>query len=146
MEIIFYNTSSENNRIGKTLSNEHTLTGSFKTEIDIQNPVIQVNTNLLNFNYCFIPDLNRYYFINKIEITRTNLFTVFLHIDVLETYKEEIKALHVVVTNSSGGNPYYDGYIDGVDVRTEYQTKQFENNFDEDGQIVLVALYGGERA
>ena len=142
MEIIFYNTASESNRIGKTLTNGHTLSGSFKTEIDIQNPIIQVNTNLLNFNYCYIPDLNRYYFINKIEITRTNLFTVYLHIDVLETYKDEIKALHVVVTNSSGGNPYYDGYISGVDVRTEYQTKQFENNFDEDGQIVMIALYG----
>lgn len=145
MDILFYNTSSESNRIGKTLVNETTLTGSFKTEIDIQNPIIQVNTNLLNFNYCYIPDLNRYYFINKIEITRTNLFTIFLHIDVLETYKEEIKGLNVIVNSSSGGNPYYDGYISGVDVRTEYETKQFENNFDENGQIVLVALYGAER-
>lgn len=145
MDILFYNTSSESNRIGKTLVNETTLTGSFKTEIDIQNPIIQVNTNLLNFNYCYIPDLNRYYFINKIEITRTNLFTIFLHIDVLETYKDEIKGLNVIVNSSSGGNPYYDGYISGVDVRTEYETKQFENNFDENGQIVLVALYGAER-
>lgn len=142
MEILFYNTSSESNRIGKTLENEKTLTGSFKTEVDIQNPVIEVNTNLLNYNYCYIPDLNRFYFINKIEITRANFFTVYLHIDVLETYKDEIKQLHVVVTNSSNGNPYYDGYISGVDVRTEYQTKQFENNFDENGQIVMIALYG----
>lgn len=145
MNILFYNTSSENNRIGKTLENETTLTGSFKTEIDVQDPVLEVNTNLMNFNYCYIPDLNRYYFINKIEITRTNFFTVYLHIDVLETYKDEIKALKVVVSNSSGGNPYYDGYISGVDVRTEYETKQFENNFDENGQLILVALYGGER-
>lgn len=142
MDIIFYNTSSENNRIGKTLENATTLSGSFKTEVDVQDIILQVNTNLMNFNYCYIPDLNRYYFINKIEITRTGLYTVYLHIDVLETYKDEIKALRVVVSNSSGGNPYYDGYISGVDVRTEYETKQFENNFDEQGQIVLVALYG----
>lgn len=146
MEIKFFNTSSESNRIGKTLENETTLTGNFKTEIDIQDPVIQVTTNLLNFNYCYIPDLNRYYFIKKIEITRTNLYTIYLHIDVLETYKDEIKQLNVIVSNSSEANPYYNGYIDGVDVRTEYETKQFQNNFDEDGQIVLVALYGGERA
>lgn len=145
MDILFYNTSSETNRIGKTLENETTLSGSFKTEIDIQDPILQVNTDLLNFNYCYIPELNRYYFIRKIEITRTNLYTIYLHIDVLETYKEAIKKLHVVVSNSSGGNPYYDGYISGVDVRTEYETKQFENNFDENGQIVLVALYSSER-
>lgn len=146
MEIRFYNTSSETNRMGKTLENETTLTGNFKGEIDIQNPVLQVSTNLLNFNYCYIPDINRYYFINKIEITRTNLYTVYLHIDVLETYKNQIKQLNVIVSNSSNGNPYYNGYINGVDVRTEYETKQFENNFEENGEIVLVAVFGSERA
>lgn len=145
MQIKFFRTSSENNRIGKTLENETVLDGKFKTEIDVQNPVIQVNADLMNFNYCYIPDLNRYYFISKIEITRTNFYTIYMHIDVLETYKDEILQLNVVVSNSANGNPYYNGYISGVDVRTEYQTKQFENNFDENGQIVLVALYGAER-
>lgn len=144
MEIKFFNTSSENNRVGKVLENETSLTGNFKKEVDLQKPVITVSTDLLNFNYCFIPLLNRYYFIDKIEITRTNLFTAYLHIDVLETYKEEIKKLNVIVSNSSG-NPYYSGYINGVDVRTEYETQFFENNFEEDGQIILVALYGAER-
>lgn len=144
MDIIFYNTSSESNRIGKTLENATTLTGKFKNEIDLQNPVLQVTTDLLNFNYCYMPDFNRYYFIDKIEVTRTNLYTVNLHIDVLETYAEAIKKLNVVVSNSSESNPYYDGYINGVDVRTEYETKMFENNFEENGEIVLVALYGAE--
>lgn len=145
MEIRFYNTSSENNRIGKTLLNEKILQGTFKNAIDLSNPVIVVNTDLLNFNYCYIPELNRYYFINKIEITRTNLYTVSLHIDVLETYKEDIKKLQCIVSNSTG-NPYFNGYVNGVDVRTDYTTKFFENNFEENGEIILVALYGQERA
>lgn len=144
MQIEFYNTSSEVNRIGKTLENKTTLSGSFKGEVDLRNPVMTVNTNLLNFNYCYIPDLNRYYFIDKIEITRSNLFTINLHIDVLETYKEAIKKLNVIVSQSKN-NPYYNGFVKGVDVRTDYETKMFANNFDEDGQIILLALYGAER-
>lgn len=145
MEIRFYNTASENNRIGKTLEDEKILQGSFKGEVDLQNPVLTVQTDLLNYNYCYMPDFNRYYFIDKIEITRMNYYTIFLKIDVLETYKNAIKKLKVVVSNSSEANPYYNGYINGVDVRTDYETKMFENNFDENGQIVLVALYGAER-
>lgn len=142
MQIKFFNTSSENNRIGKTLENETTLTGNFKGEVDLQNPVLTVTTDLLNFNYCYMPDFGRYYFIDKIEITRVGLYTIYLKIDVLETYKDAIKQLRVIVSNSAGANPYYNGYIDGVDVRTEYETKMFENNFNENGEIVLVALYG----
>lgn len=142
MQIKFFNTSSENNRIGKTLEDETTLTGSFKGEVDLQNPVLTVTTDLLNFNYCYMPDFGRYYFIDKIEITRVGLYTIFLKIDVLETYKNAIKQLKVIVSNSAGANPYYNGYINGVDVRTEYETKMFENNFNEKGEIVLVALYG----
>ncbi len=144
MQIEFYNTNSEVNRIGKTLTNKTVLTGNFKGEVDLRNPVMTVTTNLLNFNYCYIPDLNRYYFIDKIEITRSNLYTIMLHIDVLETYKNAIKKLNVIVSQSSN-NPYYNGYVKGVDVRTEYETKMFTNNFDEDGQIILLALYGKER-
>lgn len=144
MQIKFYNTTSEINRIGKTLTNETVLTGTFKGEVDLRNPTLTVNTNLLNFNYCYIPDINRYYFIDKIEITRSNLYTISLHIDVLETYKTAIKKLNVIVSQSSN-NPYYNGYVKGVDVRTEYETKMFTNNFDEDGEIVLLALYGAER-
>ena len=145
MEIRFYNTASENNRMGKTLEDEKILSGNFKGEVDLQNPTLTVQTDLLNYNYCYMPDFGRYYFIQKIEITRMGLYTVFLKIDVLETYKEAIKKLKVIVSNSAGANPYYDGYINGVDVRTEYETKMFENNFEENGEIVLVALYGKER-
>lgn len=145
MEIKFFNTASENNRIGKVLENETTLTGNFKSEVDFMNPVVTVSANMINFNYCYIPLLHRYYFVDKIEVTRNNFYTLYLHIDVLETYKEDIKNLNVIVSHSNNGNPYYNGYVSGVDSRTDYETKFFENNFEENGEIILVALYGAER-
>lgn len=144
MNIYFYKTSSESNRLEKVLENATILTGSLKSNFDLINPVTQVTTNILDFNYCYIPFLKRYYFIDKIEIARTNLYTLYLKLDVLQTYKEQIKELKVVLSGSQS-NPYYRNYIDGVDVRTDYETQMFENNFEENGEIILVALYGAER-
>lgn len=144
MNIYFYKTSSESNRLEKVLGNATILTGSLKSNFDLINPVTQVTTNILDFNYCYIPFLKRYYFIDKIEIARTNLYTLYLKLDVLQTYKEQIKELKVVLSGSQS-NPYYRNYIDGVDVRTDYETLMFENNFEENGEIILVALYGAER-
>lgn len=144
MLIKFFKTASEQNRIGKTLTNELTISGHFKKEVDIMNPVIAVTTDLTGYNYCYIPELNRYYFIEKIEITRTNLYTLYLHIDVLESYKTQIKALTVIIGQSQS-NPYYESYINGADVRQDIELKEFENNFNENGEVVLIAIYGGER-
>ena len=144
MNIYFYSTKSENNRLEKVLENETLLSGTMKNAIDLINPVLQVCTNLMQFNYCYIPSLSRYYFIDKVEITRTHLYTLYLKIDVLQTYQEQIKNLKVVLS-ASKSNPYYKNYIDSVDVRTDFTTHQFENNFEENGEVILVALYGAER-
>lgn len=149
MEIKFYTTKSEFNRLEKTLENEITLEGNFKNEVDIMAPIICVkNTSIAGSNYVHIPDLGRYYFINKIEITRTQLLTVFLSLDVLMSYKEEIKKLEVIL-RSSKSNPYYSGFISGYDVRTDKENYFFpENNFNTEGAIILVGLYGerGQRS
>ena len=144
MNIYFYSTKSENNRLEKVLENETLLSGTMKNSIDLINPVLQVCNNLMQFNYCYIPSLSRYYFIDKVEITRTHLYTLYLKIDVLQTYKEQIKNLKVVLS-ASKSNPYYKNYIDSVDVRTDFTTHQFENNFEENGEVILIALYGAER-
>ena len=112
-------------------------------------PIICVkNTSIAGANYVHIPDLGRYYFIDKIEITRTQLLTIFLSLDVLMSYKEQIKKLEVIV-RSSKSNPYYSGFISGYDVRTDKENYFFpENNFNTEGAIILVGLYGerGQRS
>ena len=142
MEIWFYTTKSENNRLEKTLENELTIEGHFTGEVDIMQPTLAVqNPAIASSNYCYIPNLNRYYFIDKVEITRTQIFTVYLSLDVLMSYKDAIKDLTVIVSNAKG-NPYYSGYIDSYDVRTDISNLFFENNFNEEGNIILVGLYG----
>lgn len=141
MKIIFYNTTSEKNRIEKVLTDEKIIEGNFKNSVSVLYPVITLNTENFNYNYCYIQQLNRYYFIDAIEITRTNLYTINLKIDVLQSYKNDIKNLSVVISQSNK-NPYYNGYIKGVDSRTNIIRKNFENNFNESGTNILLALNG----
>lgn len=145
MEITFYKNMSESNRIGKTLNSPLVVEGNFRGEVNVIDPSITVSTNKLNldeYNYCYIPTLGRYYFIVAEYIPRTSAITLELHIDVLETYKDDILRHSLEVVESDNSNPYYSGYSVGVDVRKEIEKKEFNTPFSENGEFVLIAING----
>lgn len=77
MTIIFYKTVSNENQIQKTLTDSKTYTGTFKNDLDLLNPKIIISDtsySILGFNYCFIQELNRYYFVKNITILSNNRF------------------------------------------------------------------------
>lgn len=145
MKLYLYRTSSEPNRLEKVLEDELKITGNFRDEFNMIDPVITLtNPDSCRYNYAYMPEIERYYFIESCDAERTGLWCMKLHLDVLMTYKDAIKELQVVAS-SSQSNPYYNGYISGYDVRTDSETQFFENNFNENGEFVLVALYGKDR-
>lgn len=92
MQITFYNNNSEREKVGKTLINVRELNGELKDNCDVVEPILLVSgDNLSQYNYLYIPSFNRYYFITKIKVIRNNLWEVYTHCDVLESYKNEIK-------------------------------------------------------
>lgn len=143
MEIYFYSCSSEKERLVKSLENETMFEGNFRNEVNVISPVLQIATDSMDLytvlNYAYIPDLNRYYFIDRVESFRTGVITVYLSIDVLYTYADAIKELQAIVTNDTN-NPYYSGNVQGHDTRKTYERKTLENNFNESGVYVLCAV------
>lgn len=94
MTITFYKTVSNENQIQKVLTDSKTYTGTFKTDLDILNPEIiisDISYSILDFNYCFIQELNRYYFVKNITILSNNRFLIDCKIDVLKTYSTELQ-------------------------------------------------------
>lgn len=87
--------TSENNKIGKDFitTDDITLTGTFKTSVDVINPVIQIqtDTNLSPYNYVEIETLGRKYFMTP-TVDNNKLWTLTCHVDVLDTYEDGIKA------------------------------------------------------
>ena len=140
MDITLYQNISENNRVGKTLINAQTFTGNLRQSTSIINPVIMLNAdNPTAYNYAYIPAFNRYYFINKIEAYRTGLFILTMSVDVLETYKTEIKGMLAIIDkNETVGNNYFNDGSFVLDSRAYNQIINFSNGFNDNGKFILI--------
>ena len=90
MQIVFYKCNSEKNCLNKVLENEITLDGAIRGESNVISPQIMVQMNPIEYDYVYIPEWRRYYFITDIVCYRSNAFVVKLSIDVLMSYKTEI--------------------------------------------------------
>ena len=95
MQLYLYRTNDLNNVVDKTLTNEAILNINLKRDTDILRPKIPLAKSgfidLKTFNYAYIPDLNRYYFINVVESINNNVDVLYLEVDVLMSYSAEIK-------------------------------------------------------
>ena len=141
MNITFYKNSSEKEKIGKSLSSGLTLSGNLRDECSITSPSILVEaTSLVDYNYCYIPEFKRYYFISDIISVRNNLWRVSLKCDVLESFKSDILNSSCIVNkqqNQSYSNNIDDGsYINRVDNFIEIAN--YQNGFNADGEFILL--------
>lgn len=94
MNVTFYNLTDDRYKLNKTLSNGYTLQNVFfkKNSISEINPyLILKNVSLSTYNYCYISDLNKYYFIDSITVDNAFNVKVELKLDVLMTYKTIIE-------------------------------------------------------
>ena len=145
MTIIFYKTLSKPNEINKVLQNSFTITGSFKSDTDIIKPIIKVlNTtdfNIFDYNYCYISELKRYYFIEDITILADKLFFISLSLDVLYTYKNAI--LLSVGNISRYSKNVQSSKKDTIEDYIENEILLI-NPFSENGTMIMTALNGQE--
>ena len=95
LTLVCYENKAENNRLDKEnyLTVKLTMTGTLRSECDVLNPVIEftyTGTQIPSFNYVGIDYFRRYYFVDKMDIVRTGLYRLYLSVDELYTYKDEI--------------------------------------------------------
>jgi hypothetical protein len=145
MEIILYNNKSPKNKIGKTLTNPNTITGSLRGETSISNFQMLLNIVDLNpYNYMYIADFGKYYFITNIISVRTGLWLVTASIDVLESYKSEILSLDVILstTESTGSKQYKMGSCWDVLVKDKTDIISFSDGLLTTGEFILITAGG----
>lgn len=115
-DLKLYSTENKINDINKTLSNETTLTGVWREETSILNPVFKISniTNIFNFNYAYIPIFNRYYFITDIQ-PQGIYYIITLKVDVLESWKTDILKDYQSITRqeTAFNNFYIDSELPG---------------------------------
>lgn len=92
--IVLQRNTSEKNKVDKTLTAITTMTGTLKNETSIIDPVIFFEaslSDLKNCNYCTISEFGRSYFVNNIRSVRNGLIELTCHVDVISTYKTQIR-------------------------------------------------------
>lgn len=102
MKIELYKSESDAKTINKVLKNKIELEGTFREETSLISPqiLIQSDPKLFLYNYMYIPDFDRYYFINNISSYRQNLIIIEARVDVLMSFKDEFLLNAGIVANS----------------------------------------------
>ena len=146
MVIDLYINSSENNRVSKVLSDKFEMTGTLRGETNVVNPEILIeHTNPTGYNYAYIPEFNRYYFINEFTSVRNGLWRVRLAVDVLETYKTQIKQMPAIIDkqqNKGNSNLYLNDGSYVIDSRSYNTILNFSGGFNNGGEFILITAGG----
>lgn len=148
MEIKLYKTSSPRKKLVKELSDGITLVGTLRGQSSVMSPSLQIqDISVIGYNYCYIPDFGRYYYINEINALRTNLFELSLGIDVLMTYASEIRGNYAIVDKVENFGVAFNYINDGSWIntnRTEQSVINFANGFNDNGEFILITAGGME--
>ena len=148
MEIKLYKNLSENNVIGQSLAQIKSVEANLKNDVSIINPtlILYYTANILDSNYCFIPKFSRYYFIDEIVPISGDRCIVKCRVDVLESFKEDIKSLTVILDKAQSiykSNKYLDDGSFIVENKDFNTIHNFPNGFNEEGTFILICAGGG---
>ena len=145
MTVIFYKYNGIKNKINKTLSNGLTINDVvIQNDFDITAFELLIKDTNFNseYNYCYIQDLGRYYFIESVERMNGTIYKIRLTVDVLKSFSTQIENINAVITKSE--NPD-DNFVDCE--KSENYTSEVINltdNFNHSGNLILVTSLGGE--
>lgn len=145
MDITFYINNSEKNKISKNLTNNTHISGTLRNETGVMNPVILIHSvNPTKFNYVYIPEFNRYYFITDMVSIRTDIWQVKLHVDVLMSFKDSLKNVKVILNDSEveGADNYLTGEQWVTNVKDTTNIVNFPNGLLDNGEYILITAGG----
>lgn len=77
-----------------------TLTGSIRGEISVENPVVRIENMNYDFNYVYIPEFSRYYYVEDKNHVRTDIVDLTLVVDVLQSHYTEFIQCPMIAARS----------------------------------------------
>lgn len=140
--------SSPVEKIGKNLDSGTTFDCTLKADTSILRPTIVIGStdpDTPSYNYMYISELYRYYFIDDIISKNNGLWEVSGHVDVLETYKNSILGNNVIIENTekTGKNMYlYDDNVFQVNCKHKTDIINFPSGLLDTGTFILITAGG----
>lgn len=145
MEITLCVNKSEKNKLNKVISGNNTLSGTLKEETSVTSPIILIQIdNPTEYNYAYIPEFKRYYFISDMVSVRTGLWRISMQVDVLMSFKEYIGDVSVILSDSEsvGADNYLTGDVWKSKVKEKTDIINFPNGLSKEGNFILITAGG----
>lgn len=148
MQAVLYYSNAESTRVDKTdyITLGKNIDILLKDRSSITDPVILLeNENIFNYNYISIPRFDRAYFITDVYSVRNNLWEIHCHVDVLYSFRTQIKKLNALIYRQENEKnsylvdnqiPILSG-IDITDITLAGQRFGINNIADKDFQIAV---------
>jgi hypothetical protein len=145
MNAYLYYNKSDKRYMNKTLQSITYEGGSdhidveFKEDTSITDPtfILRTQSKVLEGNYIYIPNLNRYYYINDYVVSHQRIY-INCHVDVLMSFKNEIKQQNVIVSRQESSYNLYQVDPKMVIYNTPvYRVLKFPGGFDSTGYFIL---------
>lgn len=147
--IQFYKYTGRPRTVNKTLGESTDISGVLRDDFNMIKPVITIRKqDVSNFNYCFIPDFNRYYFIEEVTLQNKNEYEMQLSLDVLKTYETQILDATGRVTEQDNPDPYISNRDTVYNRKPNFEKVPFTETglLNETGGIIMVTLKGNDNA
>ena len=100
MTVIFYKYDGIKNKINKALADGLTVNDVIiQNDFDITAFELLIKNNGFSseYNYCYIQDLGRYYFIDSVERMNGTMYKIRLSVDVLKSFSSQIENINAII-------------------------------------------------
>ena len=142
MNILLYKTTNANNDLNKTISDKVELVGALREASSVIAPSILIQSNPIGYNYAYIPEFGRYYYIKNITAFRKGAYIVDLKCDVLMSFREEILNMSGIVSRLTDGDDYANRDVKTKCLETHRRLDFPETPFTRNGSYILISKGG----
>ena len=152
MDVKLYKTNSKSITLDKVLTDEIVYTDTIfydESALNLSEPnvVIQgiASPDVVScFNYMYIPQLKRYYYITNIDYLRGHRVAIKGRVDVLKTYAADIKnSTQLVVRQEHKKNMLLNDGTYPIKKKTQIVVENFGESFTENNNFILTTVGGG---
>lgn len=141
MRILLYMNKSDEIYVDKNIQRIDTLTGTLKESTSICDPTIMLNLNDVNFNYIYIEEFERFYYVKDVRNIRNDLWEIDCHVDVLMSFSDRYLNNKAIVSKSENEvnyEPDYESDYYPSKLKTFIETSSFSGGFNENPEFILL--------
>lgn len=145
MTVTLYVNASERNKLTKSLTPGPSLSGALRQDSPMVDPVILLEAeNPTGYNYAYIPEFGRYYFIAEMTSIRTGLWECSMHSDPLMSFRSSLLNVQCILEASTtrGADEYLMGPQWVAKQKELTDILPFPLGLSEQGEFILITAGG----